>query len=257
MCRLLGIAGNPPLPVLQTLKAFYPLCKEGCVKKGMESGHSDGWGISGFSSGRAVYFARTPQSAAKSEEDYLQAGAKAAKSDGSCVIAHFRKATGGDISISNTHPFHFRDWIFAHNGTIFGASASFQMIEAEPQGTTDSERFFLWLWDQIHAEMDPTTELAALLKKTRQNWVYTSLNFIISDGNHLWAYRDVGDKRLAAGETFKDREDYYTLYTATVEGSSVVSSEPLLSLSKKWEPLAQRTLAVFTAEQPAPRLIPV
>jgi predicted glutamine amidotransferase len=248
MCRLLGIAGNLPLPAQECLKAFYPLCKEGCVKKGMEPGHFDGWGVSGFSGGRAVYFARLAQSAAQSEREYQQAAERAAKADGPCLIAHFRKATGGDLTVSNTHPFHYRDWIFAHNGTLFGASASLPLVEAMPQGQTDSERFFLWLWEQIHAEMDPSAALAALLKKSRDNFVFTSLNFLMSDGEHLWAYRDFGDKRLEKGESVQDRENYYTLYSASVGASSVICSEPLTTLTKNWEPIPPRTLMCFSSK---------
>ena len=117
MCRLLAIAGTRPLPVLDALTAFYPLCTKGCVKKGMAPGHTDGWGISGFSGGRAVYFARRPESAAQDEAEYRQAAERAAKSSSPLVIAHFRKASGSGAEIANTHPFHHKDWIFAHNGT--------------------------------------------------------------------------------------------------------------------------------------------
>ncbi len=215
------------------------------MKKGMNPGHFDGWGVSGFSSGRAVYFGRMAQSAAESEKEYKLAGDRASKADGASLIGHFRKATGGELTISNTHPFHYRDWIFAHNGTIFGAAASFPLIEAEPQGQTDSERFFLWLWEHIHAEIDPTTALVALLKKSREQLVFTSLNFLMSDGVHLWAYRDFGDKRLEKGETVKDREDYYTLYSANVGTSTVICSEPLTALSQNWKPIPERTLVSF------------
>src|SRR5438874_2677442 len=144
MCRMLGIIGTPPLPVQETLKAFYPLCTEGCVKKGMNPGHLDGWGVSGFSGGRAVYFARQAGPASQDESQYGQAGARALKFRAPIVIAHFRKASGTAPAIPNTHPFHYQDWIFAHNGTIYGPIGSFPLYGAEPQGQTDSERYFLW-----------------------------------------------------------------------------------------------------------------
>src|SRR5260370_37535607 len=113
MCRMLGIIGKPPLPIQEALKAFYPLCTQGCVKKGMSPGHLDGWGISGFSVGRAVYFARRAEPATQGEIEYMQAGERAIKSGAPIVIAHFRKASGSEPGISNTHPFHHRDWVFA------------------------------------------------------------------------------------------------------------------------------------------------
>ena len=257
MCRLLGISGAQPLPIQEALKAFYPLCTEGCVMKGMTPGHLDGWGVSGFSDARAVYFGRHAEPASQNESDYRLAGERAVKSGAPLVIAHFRKATGGTVGLANTHPFHYHDWIFAHNGTVFGAAASFPLIEAAPQGDTDSERFFLWIWEQINSEMDPTAALVTLLKKSREQLVYTSLNFLMSDGKRLWAYRDIGDKRLDKGETVADREAYYTLHTAQVGNAAVVCSEPLTALAKNWMPIAQRTLAVFSAATPAPKLLTI
>jgi predicted glutamine amidotransferase len=254
---MLGIIGTPPLPVQETLKAFYPLCTEGCVKQGMNPGHLDGWGVSGFSLERAVYFGRLPQAASQCESEYQQASERAVKSGTPVVMAHFRKATGGELHISNTHPFHFRDWIFAHNGTIHGAMASFPLNEADSQGQTDSERFFLWMWEEVHAQIDPTAALVALLKRYREQLVFTSLNFLMSDGKQLWAYREFGDKRLEKGETVADREKYYTLYSAVVGKSAVVCSEPLTAVSKTWTPISQRTLAVFSTDKTTPQLISI
>src|SRR5262245_31031967 len=119
MCRLLGIAGTGALPIQETLTAFYPLCTDGCVKKGMPPGHTDGWGIAGFSNQRSVYFARQPGSAAQSEREYRAAAERAAKTQPPVLVAHFRKASGGPVDPANTHPFQYQDWVFAHNGTIF------------------------------------------------------------------------------------------------------------------------------------------
>ncbi len=283
---MLGIIGTPPLPVQDALKAFYPLCTQGCVKKGMSPGHLDGWGVSGFSADRAVYFARRADPASQCENEYTQAGERALKSRAPIVIAHFRKAAsatvasatktladanasvasadpprrsggGSAVDISNTHPFHHADWVFAHNGTIYGATVSFPLYDARPLGQTDSERFFLWIWEQIHVGMDPTAALAALLKKSRGELVFTSLNFLMSDGKHLWAYRDFGDKRLEKEETVADREKYYTLYSSTVGNTAVACSEPLPELSTVWKPMAQRTLAVFSLKSTAPQLIQI
>jgi len=257
MCRLFGIAGTPPLPIQEALNAFYPLCTNGCVKKGMPPGHDDGWGISGFSGGRAVYFARRAEPASRSADDYRQAAERSAKSGAPLFIAHFRKASGSPPAIANTHPFHHQDWIFAHNGTIFGAAASFPLISAEPQGETDSERFFLWLFEQMHTETDPTRTLVDVLKKVREELVYTSLNFLMTDGARLWAYRDFGDKRLEKNESVKDREEYYTLYLTPLASGVAVCSEPLAALSAKWTPMNQRTLMVCTPQAPAPQLIKI
>jgi predicted glutamine amidotransferase len=253
MCRLIGIVGTHPLPVREAMEAFFPLCTEGHIKCTMKPGHLDGWGLSGYSAKRAVYFDRKAESLNASRKAYDQAVEKAARSQSPVLIGHIRKASEGGRDISNTHPFHSRDWIFAHNGTVFGAAASLPLQDSEPQGQTDSERLFLWMADQVRNADDPTEALVSLIKKNRQDLVYSALNFLMTDGERLWAYREFGDKRFDPGETLQEREKYYTLYYARVERSIVVCSEPLKALSKMWQPLASRTLAVFTPAMLAPR----
>jgi hypothetical protein len=87
--------------------------------------------------------------------------------------------------------------------------------------------------------------------------IYTSLNFLLSDGKRLWAYREFGDKRLEKGETLKDREDYYTLSFASKPTSAIFCSESLPALSTKWTALPQRTLAVVTPLASIPQLIKI
>jgi predicted glutamine amidotransferase len=254
---MLGMMGVPPLPVKEALNAFYPLCTEGCVMNNMKPGHLDGWGASGFKENRAVYFGRETLPANESRDEFNQAVDRARKSETPVVIAHFRKVAGSPTGISNTHPFHWRDWVFAHDGTIFGAEASLPLNETAPYGETDSERFFLWIWEQVHATADPTAALAALLKKSRETLVFSSLNFLMSDGQTLWAYRDFGDKRLEKGETPADREKHYTLYTAASGKNALVCSDPLKTIAKKWTSIEQRTLAAFTAGKTAPQLLSI
>jgi glutamine amidotransferase len=187
--------------------------------------------------------------------EFKQAVDRAHKSETPVVITHFRNAAGTPPGISNTHPFHWRDWVFAHDGTIFGAEASLPLNETAPNGETDSERFFLWIWEQVHATADPTAALAALLKKARETLVFTSLNFLMSDGQTLWAYREFGDKRLGKGETLEDREKTFTLYTGASAKHAIVSSDPLQAVAKKWQPVGQRTLVALTVGKTSPQTV--
>jgi len=257
MCRLLGMIGAAPLPAKDVMEAFYPLCTKGIVEKGMKPGHLDGWGASGFKDGRAVYFARSTEPADETRDEYKEAVERVGKAASPIVLAHFRKTAGTPPVISNTHPFHWRDWIFMHAGTIFGAEASLPLNETTPYGATDSERLFLWIWEQVHSTADPTFALTALLKKAREQLVYDSLNFMMSDGHTLWVAHEVGDKRLAKGETLAERQTYFSLSVATVGKAVVICSEPLPSVSKTWATLAPRTLAILTADKPVPQLIQI
>src|SRR5687768_1903766 len=131
MCRMLAMVGTHPQPVEDVLSAFLPLGTSGHVKCTMKPGHLDGWGLSGFSAKRAVYFDRRAEAVTDGKKAFEQATIKAARSQSPVLIGHLRKASQGDRDVSNTHPFHSHDWIFAHNGTVFGASASLILRDSE------------------------------------------------------------------------------------------------------------------------------
>jgi predicted glutamine amidotransferase len=246
MCRLLGIAGAPPLPIKEALTAFQPLCRKGLVSCGMPPGHQDGWGISGYSRERAVYFGRRAESAEEDHEAFQQAIDKAQKSQTPVLIAHLRKSSVGPKQINNTHPFHWRDWVFAHNGTLFNA-LGLDLQEATPQGTTDSERLGLWLIERIIASMNPTETLAQLLREQRSKWSFSSLAFLLSDGKTLWAYKEAGDKNLNAGDSVEDRKKNYALHFLKRDHDTIICSEPLTPLGSGWKEIEQRQLLVCSA----------
>lgn len=245
------------MPVRDVGEAFFPLGKSGHVKCTMTPGHLDGWGISGYSAGRAVYFERRADPVTEGRELFGKALDRARQSQSPVVIAHLRKASEGARGTGNTHPFHSRDWIFAHNGTVYGVQASLPLRDSQPQGDTDSEHLMLWLLEQVHSALDTTLALAKVLKKCREQLVFSALNFVMTDGKSLWAYRDYGDKHLELGETVEERRKYYTLYATRVDRSAVVCSEPLNSISKFWQPITPRTLAIFTPAMLAPQTITI
>lgn len=70
------------------------------------------------------------------------------------VIAHIRKKTQGNISMENTHPFHYDGQIFAQNGQIVNFEKHFSLLEQymyppllnKTKGETDTEYlFFIFL----------------------------------------------------------------------------------------------------------------
>ena len=66
------------------------------------------------------------------------------------LLGHVRAPTVGTLKAENTHPFRFREWLFAHSGTIERfEDIQGQMLGAMPDfirrglgGDTDSECFF-------------------------------------------------------------------------------------------------------------------
>jgi hypothetical protein len=66
------------------------------------------------------------------------------------ILMHTRTATSGSMRPENIHPFRFKEWIFAHNGTLAGFDAyRKKIIAAMPQfikrgvkGDTDTQHLF-------------------------------------------------------------------------------------------------------------------
>tara|TARA_Y100001968_G_C19328096_1_gene702835 strand:- start:247 stop:1134 length:888 start_codon:yes stop_codon:yes gene_type:complete len=179
--------------------------------------HPHGWGIAYYLSGQRIPHDVRSVNAAFADErfrrvsEFLTANA---------VVAHVRKATVGELSPQNTHPFHWKGWTFCHNGTLFG----YQQIEAQVrqrlkarfassiQGSTDSEMlFYLVLGALEDAGMDlddpPDTfpdgiedslgELLGWLRdiceETGADEREAMMNFILTNGDILIANRFNGN----------------------------------------------------------------
>ena len=111
--------------------------------------HPDGWGV-------AYYIDDAPhvtRSSSTAIDDALFRRVSGVVSS-QTVLAHIRKATQGERTVLNCHPFQYGRWVFAHNGDIPGFEHCREAIEAEVSprlrrfilGDTDSERiFFLFL----------------------------------------------------------------------------------------------------------------
>src|SRR5450830_935068 len=164
MCQLLGM--NSHLPASLTL-SFTGFSQRG----GGTAQHSDGCGIAFFESngdspGKGVRFFVDKEGAATSPIAKMLCSYPIKSHN---VVAHVRKATVGEITLGNSHPFvrelWGRYWVFAHNGDLKDFDpplhGSFQ-----PVGNTDSELAFCWLMQELnksHANVPSVEELTHTL----------------------------------------------------------------------------------------------
>jgi glutamine amidotransferase len=143
MCRLFGFRSVIPSQVHRSL-----LAAENAL--GVQSSfHPDGWGVAFYIDG-APHVTRSPSTALGDALFHRLSGVVASET----VLAHVRKATQGDKTVFNCHPFQHGRWVFAHNGDIpkFEDIRS-ELIELVDQrlrrfvmGDTDSEVvFFVFL----------------------------------------------------------------------------------------------------------------
>jgi glutamine amidotransferase len=112
------------------------------------------------------------------------------------VVAHIRKATIGQVSLENCHPFRRelwgRYWVFAHNGDLPKLPADESKFYY-PVGQTDSEQAFCLILNQLRAQFPQTKPsieqlYAALQEITQAINQHGSFNYLLSDGEHFFAH---------------------------------------------------------------------
>jgi predicted glutamine amidotransferase len=179
--------------------------------------HRHGWGIAQYVGARPAVIRGTR--AAHEDPEFA---AVARSVEGECSLAHVRKASVGMPALANTHPFTFRRWVFAHNGTVrrFGdrrrhlEGLAAERYLALVRGDTDSERCFAIFLTELDAlgalKLPPVEVAAAALARTvhRVSALVcdpeTSLTFLASDGASLIGVRH-GERELGFSYIRADR----------------------------------------------------
>jgi predicted glutamine amidotransferase len=146
------------------------------------------WGVA-FYQGDEVLHKKRPLSAGTAP-DWTELAAGVVTD---CALMHMREPTVGDFRTDNTHPFRFRRWTFAHQGTVAGFAALRDgLVDGLPDflrrnlhGETDSEVFFHHVLGGLHrrgvldSQAPPREEVAAAIMDTVQ--VLTALSKAHSD----------------------------------------------------------------------------
>lgn len=256
MCRLFGFRSVIPSQVHRSL-----LAAENAL--GVQSNlHPDGWGVAFYIDG-APHLTRSPTTALGDALFHRLSGVVASET----VLAHVRKATQGDKTVFNCHPFQHGRWVFAHNGDIPGfeqVRASLlelvdQRLRRFVMGDTDSEVvFFVFLSELARAAgagarpelSHAMTALKNTVKRVRERCDARTgvepalLTLVATDGENLVATH--GGKELYFS-TYKTRcsdRGHCPSLSAACEAPSpsgvvnhfIVSSEPLQG-ENVWLPL--------------------
>ncbi len=142
MCQLLGMNCNVPTDICFSFEGFR-------ARGGKTDEHTDVWGIAFFEGlGCRVFLDDKPSLDSPVAELVRKYPIRSLN-----TIAHIRKATHGQVSLVNTHPFQRelwgKYWIFAHNGDLenFNPKLNDKVL---PVGQTDSERAFCYILQQLH-----------------------------------------------------------------------------------------------------------
>lgn len=253
MCRIIALKNIDRTDIQYSLDCFRLLAENGNVPQGARGGHRDGWGIGGLKNGAIEFIEKESRNALRSKK-YLEAVDTVLSDDCEVIIGHLRKSSVGGVSIQNTHPFLINGFLFCQNGTIFESEKIKlkKKFEKLIQGNTDSERFFAYIMQCIedgkNKKRTPSLIQKAIIDSTnfvRKNFDYTALNFVLTDGKYIWAFRGVNEKNKLVME--KMMLGYYTLYQGMSRRSNsmIISSEKIDLKGMKWKQINNHELIML------------
>jgi predicted glutamine amidotransferase len=183
MCRMLGSVSTDRASLRhELLEAERPLLHRDST--------AEGWGMAVYphGDGEEPRCGRYPDGSVPDS---------ALDAQGRIFIAHVRRATHGEATELNTHPFCMGEYAFCHSGRIDAHDRLLGLPDgAGPRGQTDSERLFHRLLREVDPAPDKVVDgLRRAVKAAAECGPFTALNFLFSDGEHLYAYR-LGDYEL-------------------------------------------------------------
>ncbi len=249
--------------------------------------HPDGWGV-------AYYVAQAP---------HVIKGASAAFGDqlfkyvsgivtSETVLAHLRRATQGELSTINTHPFQYGHWVFAHNGNIAGFDeVRGAVLDKIPPvlrrfilGTTDSEALFYLILGKMSQRFElhrPGYPVAALAESVREAVAevtelvgplcednrgpphLTYLTFVLTNGHAMLAHQGGKELHVSTHKRRCPERDVCPHFAPECERAAehgfishlVLSSEPLHG-DNVWEELRPHEMIAVDARMQVQRFPP-
>jgi len=220
VCELFGITADSKIHINEYLTVFF----------GHSVEHRHGWGTA-LLDDNAVAVEKEPVRAVDSK--YLK-NRLTGDIWTSRFMAHIRKATIGDVSFNNTHPFVKADfsgnkWVLVHNGTIFESPelSKYQYIQ---EGSTDSERILLYIVDRFNglgSDANDSDRFKLIDEIVHILTPGNKVNFLLYDGSYFYIHKN----------------EPGTLYRKEKDGAVFFSTHPLCDSG--WEEVDKNTLLVY------------
>jgi glutamine amidotransferase len=233
----------------------------GFAERGGRTGeHRDGWGIA-FHDGSNCQVIGDHLASIDSP---LALSVKRNPLKSKNIVAHIRKATQGRVAAENSHPFirtlWGRTWSFAHNGDLKTFQADSPHFAAT--GDTDSEAAFCHLLSGLQqrfpgGQPERHRLFAALGELARSIAVHGSFNFLLSDGEVLYAHCSTQLHYVVREYPFTvaslvdcDMSIDFSRHNHLDDRISVIATQPLTS-NEDWVAFTAGELKMFIDGKPA------
>jgi len=247
MCRLLGFRS-----VLQS-QVHDSLARADNAMAVQSAQHPDGWGVAYYVAG-APHIIKSSGQAVGDRLFHRVSGIVTSQT----VLAHIRRATQGELTTLNSHPFQYGRWVMAHNGDVprFPELREQLVGRIAPVfrrfllGDTDSEVIFHLFLSRLSARaelhrrgtpvevvMDALAETVAEVRALvdSEDAARCFLTLIVTDGELLVAYQGGKELHFSTYKTSCPEREVCPHFSAECEGPTqsgyvnhlLVSSEPL------------------------------
>lgn len=232
------------------------------MRGGQTDTHHDGWGIAFFEGAGVRHFVDHQAAIASPIAELI----KRYPIKSTNVIAHIRKATQGQVALENCHPF-VRElwgqyWVFAHNGDL----KDFQPLlngAFRPVGSTDSERAFCYILQQLRARFGEQRPALAELRSVLSSLVHEiathgTFNMMLSAGAELFAHCSTNLFYLVRQHPFETAklsdEDVsvdFSKVTTPNDRVAIIVTQPLTT-NERWTAFLPGELKLFIDGCPQP-----
>jgi glutamine amidotransferase len=186
MCQLFGLSASAPSAVTFSFTGL-------SARGGRTGVHTDGFGLAFHDGPGCRLFIDEGRASDSALAEFLRCSPIRART----VLAHVRKATQGSVQLANCHPFvrewGGRYWSFCHNGDLRDYAPRLGGIH-QPVGTTDSERAFCWMLEQLRRRFRRPRQAGwrqfapAIAELAQRIAGHGPFNFLLSDGEALYAH---------------------------------------------------------------------
>jgi glutamine amidotransferase len=271
MARLFGMIGNRPDLAPRAL-AF-----EAEPLRARSKGQPLGWGLGFYQAGEVLMRRRPIDDRPEIDVAKLAADVRA-----DLVVGHVRSATVGGLRTENTHPFRYRQWLFAQTGTVgefdqvrerlLGSVPEF--LRAGIRGETDAELVFHVFLSFLHdagrldngvADAGPVREairstIAVVDGMTAEVGAQPAeLNLITTNGDFLVAVSRAASREMRF-RNFSGKSDAELLIgddpnlrrkTPELAGThfGIVASDFDEPPPPRWKPVAQNAIVTMSRGQ--------
>lgn len=278
MARLVGFIGNRP-----DLGARAIELEGRTLAVRRKPGVVPGWGV-GFYQGGEILLKRRPID--DRPEISLVDMTRNVRAD--ILVAHVRSATVGSMRTENTHPFRYRQWLFAHTGTVEAfarlrsrmSESLPQFLQRDVQGETDSEILFHLFLSFLHdsGQLDRPSVDAPSARAALRSCIAlvdrlcaeegagpSAMNILVTNPEYLLAVH--GGTRMAY-RVYEGRHDLERLFGDSGPGrmrlpdlaasrlTLVASDFEEDQLPVGWTPVGERAIVTFTRAD-APSIEPI